>query len=60
MILIHCLNINSDNFLVSGSSDNTSRIWNLKSLECLHVLEGHTDAVNCIAIKVKFSEWNNG
>ena len=24
----------------------------LKSLECLHVLEGHTDAVNSVAIKV--------
>ena len=46
------LKSNSDDFLVSGSSDSTSRIWSLKSLECLHVLEGHTDAVNCVAIKV--------
>ena len=37
---------------MSGSSDNTSRIWSLKTLECLHVLEGHTDAVNTVAIKV--------
>ena len=46
---------NSDDFLVSGSSDSTSRVWSLKSMECLHVLEGHTDAVNCVAIKVTFS-----
>ena len=44
--------IYSENLLVSGSSDSTSRIWNLESLECLHVLEGHTDAVNSVTIKV--------
>ena len=42
----------SEDLLVSGSSDNTGRIWSLNSLECLHVLEGHTDAVNAVAIKV--------
>lgn len=42
----------SEGLLVSGSSDNTGRIWSLESLECMHVLEGHTDTVNAVAIKV--------
>ena len=42
---------------MSGSSDNTSRVWNLQTLECLHVLEGHTDEVNSVAIKVATFEY---
>lgn len=42
----------ADDLLVSGSGDNTARIWSLQSLECLHVLESHTDDVNCVVIKV--------
>ena len=38
--------------LVSGSADNSARIWNLETCECSHVLEGHTDAVNEVVIKV--------
>ena len=51
MIMFHVMSC-SESLLVSGSSDNTGRIWSLESLECLHVLEGHTDAVNAVAIKV--------
>ena len=41
----------SEEILVSGSADNSARVWDLRSLECLHELEGHTDAVNCVVIK---------
>lgn len=37
---------------MSGSADNTVRVWSLESLECLHVLERHTDAVNEVIMKV--------
>jgi len=41
-----------DELLASGSGDNTARLWSLKSMQCLHVLEGHTDTVNEVVIKV--------
>ena len=37
---------------MSGSGDNTARVWSLVSLDCLHVLTGHSGSVNCVAIKV--------
>lgn len=40
---------------MSGSADNSARIWSLKSLECINVLEGHTDTVNEVTLKVKKS-----
>lgn len=36
--------------LASGGMDNTVRIWDIASGECLFVLTGHTDWVNCLAI----------
>jgi WD40 repeat protein/GTPase SAR1 family protein/DNA-directed RNA polymerase subunit RPC12/RpoP len=35
---------------VSGSRDNTVRIWDLEVGECRAMLEGHTDEVNSVAI----------
>jgi F-box/WD-40 domain protein 7 len=37
--------------LVSGSSDNSVRIWDLETHECSHVLENHSDEVTCVKIK---------
>lgn len=37
---------------MSGSADNLACIWSLETCECSHVLEGHTDAVNEVVIKV--------
>jgi WD40 repeat protein len=34
--------------LISGSADQTIRIWDPNSLKCLSTMTGHTDAVNAI------------
>lgn len=34
--------------VVSGSYDNTLKIWNIKTGECSHTLRGHTDHVVCL------------
>ena len=36
--------------VVSGSADETLRVWDLASGQCLHVLEGHTDEVTAVAV----------
>jgi len=35
---------------VSGSGDNTVRVWDLETGECLKTLEGHTQGVNAVAL----------
>ena len=35
---------------VSGSSDNTLRIWDMASGQCLQTLEGHTGCIHALAI----------
>ena len=43
--------ITSDNkFIVSGSADNTVRVWNLQDKRQEAVLEGHTHVVTSVAI----------
>ena len=37
-------------FIVSGSSDDTIKIWDIKTGECLKTLEGHENSVNSVAI----------
>jgi WD40 repeat protein len=37
-------------FLLSGSSDNTIRMWSIESGECVKVLSGHTDDVFCLKL----------
>ena len=36
--------------IVSGSTDNTLRVWNGETKKCVAVLEGHNDWVRCLAI----------
>jgi len=36
--------------VISGSSDNTVRIWDAETYDCLKVLKGHQDSVNSVAI----------
>jgi len=35
--------------LLSGSSDNTARIWDVQTEKTLHVLEGHTELIRTVA-----------
>jgi WD40 repeat protein len=35
---------------VSGSIDQTVRVWNLASRRCIAVLEGHASQVDCVAL----------
>jgi WD40 repeat protein len=37
---------------VSGSADNTMRVWDLETEKCTDVIEGHVDEVVCL----RFSE----
>jgi WD40 repeat protein len=38
----------SDGRVCSGSADNTIKVWNCSSGECLKTLSGHTYAVWCL------------
>ncbi|AAS54466.1 AGL024Wp [Eremothecium gossypii ATCC 10895] len=39
-----------DEILVSGSTDRTVRIWNVKAGKCTHVFRGHTSTVRCLDV----------
>ncbi len=34
----------------SGSWDKTIRVWDMSTLQCVHTLEGHTEAVLALAV----------
>ena len=36
--------------LFSGSRDNTIRMWDLKTYQCICVLRGHLDSVTCMVV----------
>ncbi|EJW01532.1 hypothetical protein EDEG_00423 [Edhazardia aedis USNM 41457] len=38
----------TNNFIVSGSTDKTIRIWERSSGACLHVLKGHRSTIRCL------------
>ena len=47
-----CLCVTHDGkHVVSGSDDNTVRVWSLDSGECLHTLTGHTQKVNRVNVR---------
>ena len=37
---------------LSGSKDNTARLWDIETGECLRVFEGHTSWVECISVSI--------
>ncbi|XP_068687964.1 F-box/WD repeat-containing protein 7-like isoform X1 [Montipora foliosa] len=48
---ITCMDCNGST-LVSGSSDNTVRVWDVKTNQCVHVLGSpHTDSVRCVQLQ---------
>ena len=49
--MIHTVAVTSDNkYIVSGSEDNTIRIWNLLNKTVEGVLEGHTGEVISVVL----------
>lgn len=44
---------NSDDILVSGSSDNTAKAWEMNSNDCLITFKGHEGPVLCLAVDGK-------
>lgn len=44
---VRCLQVDGV-ILISGSYDNTLKIWDLKTGECTNTLRGHTDSVLCL------------
>ncbi|KAI6653786.1 F-box/WD repeat-containing protein 7-like [Oopsacas minuta] len=44
--VITCLQVKKD-LIVSGSDDNTLKLWSISSLKCVHILNGHTGGVWC-------------
>ena len=38
--------------IVSGSTDNTIKVWDLKSGDCLRTLGGHSSSVYAVALAV--------
>ena len=44
--VITCLQVKGD-LIVSGSDDNTLKLWSISSLKCVSTLNGHTGGVWC-------------
>ena len=40
----------SSNIALSGSNDETVRLWDLRTGQCVRVMEGHTDAVQSVSM----------
>jgi WD40 repeat protein len=46
---INDINFSPDEkYLVSGSADSSIKIWDIKSGECLKILNGHSHSVNTV------------
>jgi WD40 repeat protein len=45
--IVYCSELS---MVITGSHDNTARVWNVATGECVHVLKGHTDYVMCAAV----------
>ncbi len=49
--IVNCLAISQDaKFLISGSLDQTVKIWQLETGELVHTLKGHRDSVHTVAL----------
>ncbi len=49
--IVNSLAMSADaKFLISGSQDQTIRVWNLATGELIHILKGHQDSVNAVVL----------
>ena len=39
--------------VITGSMDNTVRMWNVRSGKCIQILQGHTSTVHCVHLHRK-------
>jgi WD40 repeat protein len=46
--IVYCSELS---MVITGSHDNTARVWNVATGECVHVLKGHTGYVMCAAVQ---------
>ncbi len=47
---VTCIALFPDGRMVSGSHDNTLRVWDVASGQCLQTLCGHEDLITCVAV----------
>ena len=40
----------SGDYIVSGSSDKTVKLWSIKEKKLIHTFEGHSDIVSSVSI----------
>jgi len=45
--IVHCAELD---VMITGSHDNTARVWNVATGDCVHVLNGHTASVRCAVV----------
>ena len=56
---VYCVIETKGGQIVSGSGDNTLRVWDPATVECLRTLEGHSDWVDCV-IETKSGQFVSG
>ena len=49
---VSCLAVSGNSLVVSGSYDNSLRVWDLRAGDCLRELKGHNGLVSCVATTV--------
>ena len=49
-VRVTCMAVLPNGCVVSGSSDNTLRVWDAATGQCLQTLKGHKKCVECVAV----------
>ena len=44
--------------IVTGNEDTTVRVWNVRTLECIHVLKGHTGPLYAVTVSPTNKKYN--
>jgi WD40 repeat protein len=45
--IVYCRELS---MVITGSRDTRARVWNVTTDNCVHMLNGHTQAVSCAAV----------